>query len=226
MKSKNLSLLLVFVFLGTPLLAKATTIQQLIDSVEIQDTEAFLGWKQKSDFTSEGPDAFSVPRVQVNCAQKDLFPTHPHQTTKKYHQFFTGQFKTNKVPTNSPVCRIKSGGPTPYCLQSDRMLLAVLSDVYTDRCGNLYRGFWSKVFLKQDEEMNTLVALGKSVYKNPKSEFANDMKEGPTEGVASTEFLFLTALWAQDQKEIDKSRELAIKYTHNFDPETLLFKEK
>lgn len=218
-------LVLTLILFASPL-ASATSAQDLLNSVEIPESESFTGWKQKSDFKPEGPDAFEVKRVQINCQKKDLFPTHPQQTTKKYHSFYSGGFKTNKVPATSHVCQIKSGGATPYCLKSDRMLLAVLSDVYTDACGNLYRGVWSKVFLKQDEEMDTLVALGKSVYKNPKSEFAQDMKDGPTEGVASTEFLFLTELWNQDQKNIDSSRDLAIQHTHDFDPDTLLFKEK
>lgn len=198
-------------------------LQDLLSQIEVPESAAFLGWKTKENWSTETGDVFALKQTSLNCSDKTLVPTHPQQTTKKYHHFLVGRFNVPKVKADSRVCKIKTQGSNSRCLMADTMEFALISDTYQDLCGNKYRGFWALSFLRQDESMGTLFAKGKSTYSNPKSQFANDMLDDGTYALQVDDFLFLTSLLPGDEKQISENLTMALKYTHDRDPQTLLF---
>lgn len=200
--------------------------KEQLAQVPLEHPEAFLGWKTKDHWSTDGRDIFALPKVELGCSQTILVPTHPQQTTKQYHLFYTGAYNALKLPAKSRLCRVKSNGEKPRCLAADSMEYALISDIYRDLCGNLYRGYWQVSFAKKDETMGTLFSKGRWAYSDPKSQFENDMKEGPTYALETKDFMFLTEIFDGDQKQMSENLERALKYTHDLDPRTLLFTEK
>lgn len=201
----------------------------LILQLEIPEKSAFLGWKEKQGWRTSNLNPFELPKTKVNCSDSRLYPTHPQQTTKEYHYFLAGQYDLKRVPGKSSVCRMsnKSSPQTPArCLMTERIELALLSDTYRDLCGKFYRGYWLKMFLQKEETMGTLLSHGRTVFENPESQFINDMLDGHTYAVNVEEFLFLTDLIEGDDKEISENQNRALLYTHDLDPQTLLFSPK
>ncbi len=199
---------------------------ELLQSVQVPEAQAFKGWTDKTSWATEVGNPFEAKRLSLDCANKILVPTHPQQSSKKYHQFLYGRYDHFKVSPKSNVCRIKSKSDPVRCLQADAMEFAMMSDTYQDFCGNFYRGYWTVAFLKRDESMGSLFSKGRWNYPDPKSQFENDMKEGPTYTLQEDDFLFLAALLPGDQKQMSEDSKRALKFTHDLNPQTLLFLEK
>ena len=108
-------------------------------------------------------------------------------------------------------------------MQPDIVYNVILSDIYRDRCGHIYRGFKHVVYLKQNDNMGTLLALGRTVYPVPNSQVQGDMYDGPTYPVLVQEFLFLSPVFPGDEAKAQALKAQAIKSTHSFDENTLLF---
>ena len=151
-----------------------------------------------------------IQNVPLNCKDKTLYPTHPQQDTKAYLYADFASYDYTKLPALSSACRIPN--PTKkYCLRATSAHIAVPSDLFEDKCGNIYRGYWFVSFLKSDESMGTLLSKGRTVYERPNSEFANDFMNGDTYSVSEENFLFLSKPWPKDLKEIQVSRSRALK---------------
>ena len=200
-----------------------------ISKQEIPDSGAITRWQNVDGYQSTPIDVMTLPSVPVSCADQNLYPTHPQQTTKLYHQFLAARYSEQKLTANDTVCKIGSkykntSGMYP-CLAADYGEYAVISDTYQDACGHYYRGVWDVFFLKRDDNMGMLFAKGRTLYQKPHSDYPNDMYVAQTYPVDVKDFLIVTSLFPGDREEIEKQRQDA-QATHIYDPQKLIFTPK
>lgn len=204
----------------------AEPLEELLNEVSIPEKGAFLGWSEKVGWATSRVNPFSAKKLELNCANQNLYPTHPQQTTKEYHVFLKGQFDVARLPGTSRACHLHNNarGDSPKrCLVPEQMEFALISDTYEDSCGQKYRAYWVVSFLQKDETMGTLLSQGRTVYPDESSQFQNDMIDGQTYAVPVREFLFLTELLPGDDKKISGEQKRALQHTHTFNPQTQLF---
>lgn len=208
--------------------ATETTASEPIPRSEIPESQAFIGWRENDSLT-EKPRPEDAPRANLACADKHLFPTHPASDRKRYHRAAIGRWDYFKLDGTSSICKIKGTTKDPRtgllrCFSSDEMQYIVLSDTFEDSCGNMYRGFWAVSFMTMDENMGTLMSLGRTVYQNPHSEFKGDMYDAQTYAVEDKQLLLLSPLFAGDKEAIAKDRQLVTDAkTHRYDAGTHLW---
>lgn len=169
-----------------------------------------MPWRESLNFVIESkvtPD--SAGRVEVSCYEDNLWPTHPSQTTKEYHWAAFTHYDHHKLPVNSYAC-LRKNPSNRFCVLAAIPLAVVMSDIFEDNCGNLYRGYWLVTYYKSDENMGTLYSRGRTAYPRPHSPYENDMVEGPTFGLKKRDFLFMGQLFKGDNvkisKELDRAR--------------------
>lgn len=205
-----------------------TATKALAHSPVPPNAHAFKGWQPVEGYVTSHIDLNKLPKVQLNCpADPDgLYPTHPQQEVKHYHRFDWGTYDHFKLKGDDEGCslgsRYKNANGEYSCLRPDTVYSVVMSDVYRDRCGHLYRAYWQLLYLKTNENMGTLFSLGRTLYPNPNSSFPNDFVMGDTYRVSRAQVLFLSAPLTGDREKIIRSQQSAQR-THRFDPERLLF---
>jgi hypothetical protein len=203
----------------------------LAQNTEVPNPEAFYGWQAVTDYTTSHLDLSKVPKIKLNCAADPthLYPTHPQQDVKSYHRFNSGTYDHSKLTAESPACKIASKFKAPNaqlsCLSPDIIYDVIISDVYQDRCGHWYRGYWQIVYFKSDENMGTLFSKGRTLYERPHSQFPNDFVVGNTYVVSETDFMFLSPIFNSDTQSVAKARNEALR-THSFDSNTLIYNPK
>lgn len=194
---------------------------------DIPEGQLIKSWGNPKYEDSSAPKIETLAHIGVSrkCSDKRLYPTHPQQNSKIYHLYRNGHYDYAQVPVESRVCKIKSSSASPVCQRADTFSYAVISDIYTDACGNIYRGIWNRAFLKQDDTMGTLFSKGRKMYQKENSKIANDMEDGGTDAQDQSDFLFLTHAFPGDE---EIARDLAAKAmeTHTFDPKSHLFHQK
>lgn len=187
-------------------------------------------WSPVPDYVSSPVSLNQIQKKPLNCAQSKLFPTHADQTLKYYHLFDSADFDLAHLKFDDPACllpsKYKNSAGQYYCQRADIYYTTIISDAYRDRCGNVYRGFWRVSFLKQNENIGTLFAKGRTMYPKPGAEFPGDVQLGGTYPVEASEFLFLSELLAGDADGIKKSFVDNQKTLLKFNPQTLLFEER
>ncbi|MES3038307.1 MAG: hypothetical protein V4736_10405 [Bdellovibrionota bacterium] len=189
------------------------------------NSAALTVWREAADEISLKLDLNKYPTIPVKCSAEGLIPAFPQQDTKLYHQAYWNQYDANLLkPTDYPckINNLKMKGNA--CLRPDTANYLILSDIYEDSCGNLYRGFAEISYLKGDESMGTLVAPGKTIYKDPKSEFANMFIYGGTHKVPIKRFIKIGPVFKSDLPKVPRLKEQALK-THSYDAKTKLYKE-
>ena len=198
-----------------------------LESSEIPEAQAVSRWTDPryEDTSAPRPDSLEHVEVPASCRGKDLYPTHPQQMSKIYHVYRVANYTSNLVPADSRVCKITSRGTVKHCLQPDSFSYAVISDIFQDGCGNIYRGVWKVGFLKRDDNMGTLFSKGRTMYEKENSQFRNDMEEGQTYAVGRNDFLFLTPAFPGDKEKAQKLFQQA-RQTHVYDERTRLFQKK
>ncbi len=195
----------------------------------IPNRSAFQGWEEKFGYVSLQMDLNKIKQVKVICENKKLYPTHADQSTKQYHVFDFGRYDVTKLKSDDEMCNLaskyKNSKGVFYCMRSDSMETAVISDTYKDACGNMYRGYWRVLYKYSDESMGTLFAKGRTMYLNPKAEYDGDYMTGGTYPVDESEFLFLSALFKTDKAKIDEAfkRNQTSKIKYNI--KSMLFEE-
>ena len=203
-----------------------------VASVVVPNPEAFKIWRPMDGYTTSDVNLQALPQVQINCPadQTNLYPTHPQQESKHYHLFDWGEYNHGKLNGESEACaqgsRFKSANGQYACLRPDVVFNVVMSDIYRDKCGNYYRAFKQLVFLKKNENMGTLFAVGRTIYPDNKSNFPGDTYVGPTYPVRLQEFVFLSNLFPGDLEKARALKANALTRTHIFDEATLLFSNK
>lgn len=196
----------------------------------IPDTKAFLGWNEDAGGQSTKLDSVKVRKINLNCARADkLYPTHPDMGLKEYYNARWGRYDQRLLKGNDEACLIstKPSRPTApkFCLAADILKYVIISDTYQDACGNLYRGFYEEMYFKSHDNMGTLFSKGRSLYPDPEAMFAGEMITSGTYPVEASEFLFLTPLFPEDAKKIEKARFRALQSGMKYDPQTFLFDE-
>lgn len=196
---------------------------------DLPNRSALGPWHSDSQAVNGETNLAVFARTELDCGDKNLYPTHPQQDTKTYHRFNWAQYNQAKLQASDAACTLSSKtknsrGQKP-CLRGNIVEDVVISDVYEDSCGHRYRGFWETAFLKTDETMGTLFAKGRAMYADPNSEFDNMLVVGHTYAVPASEFMFLSPLFAGDD---EKATALAKKaeQTHTYDQKTHLFQSK
>lgn len=195
-----------------------------VTAERVPEPQAFKAWSDDHQAVSE-PRPESVARTTVHCADKTLYPTHPQSDLKRYHRYAHGRYDAFKVPASSEVCKIRGGtAARPICLATATLEYAMLSDTYRDTCGNLYRGFWDQLYLSTQETMGTLMSRGRRVFEVPSAQFAGEVYDADTYGVAEREFLFLADAFPGDKERVERAKQSAIAAgTHRYDAATHVF---
>lgn len=209
--------------------ATAQTAERISEGVRssLVSFGALGGWRDWPGYAAgDGSNPFLLPRVEISCADTLLFPTHPQQETKIYHIYQIAQYDQAKLNGDDPAClmsaRYANGKGVKACLRADYAHYVVLSDLYRDRCGGLYRGFWELAFLNRDESMGTLFSLGRVLFQKENSSVL-DMYVASTYPVPRKEFLFLSPLLPGDREKIESLKGAALKDTHTLDQQGLLY---
>lgn len=197
-------------------------------AVDFSDSEkALKKWREVKNYVTADLPLSQVKKVKFNCEiDPQLYPTHPQQDTKVYHRFNWSDFDQSQLRGESSACalsgKFKNSRGTFPCLKADVIYDVIISDLYQDACGNFYRGFWQKKFFKSDESMGTLFSLGRVLYQNPESIFANDLIVAGTYSVNQKQFLYLAQIFNGDLIKIQEARQ-RIQGLHFLNPETLLY---
>lgn len=128
-----------------------------------------------------------IPKKTLNrliCGHH-LTPTHPEQDQKKYHYkaltLYNAQrviFESSLCAVHQPLnrCRTLPRSQINDCLTRTRCLsarsygVAVVSDVYRDDCGNIYRAYAVNQYITP-ESMHDLVSRGRSIQKVAGTQF-------------------------------------------------------
>jgi hypothetical protein len=191
---------------------------------ELPEPGAVLRWSDPRFEDTHAPRPSDLKQVEIpgQCGDRRLFPTHPQQNSKIYHVFRTAVYDANGVPGDSRVCKSPSN---ERCALTDIFEYAVISDIYQDACGGLYRGVWSVGFLKQDDNKDVLFAKGRTVYPREGATFSGDVEDGGTKAVPRSEFLFLTPPFPGDAAAAARLARAAAA-THTYDSATHLFSKR
>lgn len=199
------------------LLAALTSCVSLIASVsfagELSSPQALGPWVD-TGWADPSTAVARYPSVRVQCRGEYLYPSHPQQDLKIYHVYRQAAYEAGKLKKTDRACLIHSNGKNSsgeeYCLRADVVSDVILSDVFTDACGHLYRGFVEKIFLDQDENMGTLISPGRTMYPNPRSEYSKDMISGGTYRVSVHGFVKIGTLFPGDAQRVRDLRKQAL----------------
>lgn len=195
---------------------------------DIPNKGAFIGWRDEKSYVSSPVAYKDLRKVAFECGRPVLYPTHPQQLLKMYHVFKVGSYDHFKLQGDDEACKLgnkkPNGSGKKLCFRADTIEYAVVSDIYEDECGHLYRAYHESSFLKKDETMGSLFSVGRSSLQNPKSSYENEMIDGPTYPVALREFLFLTDVFPGEEAKVPKLKDAALSSTHVYDSATRTFK--
>ena len=201
--------------------------------IEIPMESQFLGWKFSSSYQAEGKDLKNIKKIKISCGANLILPAHPQQDTKQYHlavygYYGKGLMKGGPNGKFGEICQtwsLATKDKDKTCLRSETLNLIVMSDVYRDQCGRLYRGYFRKMYFSSDESMGTLVSPGKTFYQKPKQEFEGIVETyvGETYPVKVSDFLYFTELFPGDIVKVQQGLERASGAGQFLDPESGLF---
>lgn len=182
-----------------------------INPSEFPDSQLLKGWKKSSDFTIiRNEDPKLVVKKELRCDKQSLWPTHPQQMTKEYHFAAWSHYDHGRLKPNSAACQ-RANPTNRFCVMATYANAVVMSDTFSDECGNSYRGYWTVSYLKSDETMGTLFSKGRTVYPKPNAEFPGEYQTGDSYETHVSEFLFLSPLSQNELKLIKKSQVEALK---------------
>lgn len=212
------------------------TLSLLVEAEPIPpNNSSFRGWSALSSYQTNAMPVSNFTRIEIACDSDKLYPTHPSMIAKDYHVFLTGSYDHFKLTANDEACKIpapkgskKNAEGKLGCLASYKIHYALISDIFVDKCGNLYRGFEEQMFFPELNRMQDLWSLGRCTFPDPNSELNNGNSKiveaiaGHTYAVARSQFVFLTQLFPGDLEKIQRARTSALE-THIFNPATLLF---
>lgn len=129
----------------------------------LPERQALLQWAKDPDFqaSAHGWDGYSQWQGSV-CTGK-LKPTSASQAGKRYHSVYEAEYPDWRVyRPNIPACRQHG-----QCYENAKLKAYLMSDLYQDSCGVVYRGYFAKIFLVHKETVQSLVSLGRSLRRDP-----------------------------------------------------------
>lgn len=185
---------------------------------DIPQAQKIRAWRDIQDAVTLPLDLNKYPEQKLICGQT-LFPSHPQQSLKYYHFYQWGEYDQAQLKGEDEACSLGSHG---YCLRAAVAYRVILSDVFEDQCGHLYRGFVKVDFLDKYESMGTLFSPGRAMYPKARGEFPNELEVGPTYAVPQKDFIKLGPALASDAaRVIELKRATSLKQ----DPQTHLFRQ-
>lgn len=214
---------LLFV-LGSGLLQTA----EARDALPIPNEMAFKGWAKNTNYQSRDFDPAALTSEEISCADKKLYPTHPQMSLKEYYVGKSGAYDHFKLEGADEAClmagKYKNGKGKFPCLNPHILVYVVVSDTYTDSCGNLYRGFVERQFFRRNEKMSTLFSLGRSASPKKNSEFPGDYETDGTTAVSADEFMLVAPLFSGDEEKIFVLQKQAAANGFVLDDKSLVFR--
>jgi hypothetical protein len=118
---------------------------------EIPSAHAFIGWTDSSDRDAVRVD--KIPAVKIQCEDQKLYPAYPQSHLKHYHEVKLGSYDHAKMTKADEACQTAGFDPKHRCLRAKILHSYILSDVFSDACGNFYRGIWKVMFFESDESI-------------------------------------------------------------------------
>lgn len=189
--------------------------KKIVEPVGIQtffpDPKALEPWRLNDEFVINKPISPSqIFEKPLTCETKNLYPTHPYQSTKEYIHAVFSMYDHTILPPDSHACLTPN--PTrKYCLRGSTAIMVVMSDTYEDDCGNYYRGYWLVTYLKSDENMGTLFSKGRVLYEKPEAEFPGEYYEAGTYVVNRNDFFTFGELLPGDRENIRAEEERSLR---------------
>lgn len=173
---------------------------------DFPDSDLLKFWNNNDDFTiSRGEVPELIVKTEIQCAKSTLWPTHPQQFTKEYHFAAWAHYDHGRLSPDSAAC-LRANPTNRFCVMATYANAVVMSDTFSDECGNSYRGYWLVSYLRSDESMGTLFSKGRTVYPKPDAEFPGEFYTGDTYRVESSQFLFLSPITKEDLKQVEMSQ--------------------
>jgi len=170
------------------------------------------GWIKNGTFSSILKSLDQKDLKEVKTCGDHFYPAHPYSSTKEYHGMFY-QYYTRDLPWDSEACLVHSNGKRKFCLNSDYVKLAIISDTYIDSCGKYFRAFWLAIYSNSSENIGTLLSRGRSIKLRPNSNFPKDYISSNTFGFDQNYFFLTTDLFPND---LDKIKKLEAKALNSF----------
>jgi hypothetical protein len=197
--------------------------------------------------TGAGPLSGLRPKRFLCPGDPNLYPTHPSQMLKLYHDYQTARYDHRAIDARHEACTIsrlgnkhpsagqpradvvariiaeaEASGRRIHCQQADILHRTYVSDTYIDACGNYYRGVKRVEFLERDENMGTLWSLGRHTADVGRSSDEGQRDQG-TYAVPNTDFFLLAELLPDDMPKIERQR-AAARSTHTLDAAGRIFR--
>jgi hypothetical protein len=186
---------------------------------DVPNRSAIVAWHLLPDYAGRIEQPDELQEKQFDCADQNLYPTHPQQTLKAYHRYEWAEYDTNQLRGSDEACAtaaLNSSQPVKPCLRAHISYRVVMSDTFMNSCGQFFRGFENIEFLDANESMGTLFSPGRTSYQREHSEFPNDYVAGGTYPVPRTRFLKLVELFNGDAQAISTAKQEALS-THTYD---------
>lgn len=163
----------------------------------------------------ENLDSDTEFRASSQLCGNLLTPIHETQRDKEYHLEVTATYYhhgNNRISGLSELCAVPQRSTTKCrglegndelnclekhlrCLKPKVFKITVISDTYSDSCGNRYRGFGVKTYTIPGEKIDTLVSRGHSILVDKIfSRGIRSYRAGKVKSVDYSAFLFLSAL--------------------------------
>lgn len=196
---------------------------------DLPNQSAMGPWRPTGYAESDLPLS-AMPAVDFKGNEPLLYPTHPQQLLKLYHQYDVSRYDQRKLEGTDETCmisrltrmrdslrlrtiaRAKERGRRIPCQKGDEAYRLLFSDTYVDDRGNFYRAAARQVFLKSNESMGHSVALGHTVYARPGGNYGNgvvDAYDGDTYPVGTDEFVKIARLLPSDAPKISELQQKA-----------------
>lgn len=206
------------------------------DVPAFQQPEELEPWQEHSQRINIQLEELPAP-ISFRCANSNLlYPTHPLQQGKEYHQRQQSRYAPENLDGRDIACgqsRVRQsqmplraiannierhnaryGADTPLvCNAGARVQRAVLSYTYIDECGNYYRGVWTARFVGPEPD-SALWARG------------IEMPGGrlrPTIALPYTDFDLLMPLFPGDLDAIGGYRTAALRRDFTLAADQLIF---
>jgi hypothetical protein len=211
--------------------ARYQSMQDVLAEIDLPSKAAIKDIHSNGSYVaSSGIDAFAQKQINFKCADKSLLPVSASQVLKDYHANYWVDFNHFALKNRDRACRIwnkqANSEGVINCLAPDVYEIVLMSSLYSDRCGNMYRAYWAVDFFKRDDNMGTLLAKGNTVYADQNSNYKGDFFDAHTFAVSAKDFLFFSAPTAADVKKAQVDRARVLKYTHDLNSDGTFSQKK
>lgn len=188
---------------------------------------------------SKKPEGTKLAPNKLPCTGKVVYPATPGQYTKDYYADISFLYNAHKAPGDKPgnakegrkegvltnreiACKLpnkhresRREDGSMFCVMGRFGRYILISDYFTDQCGNTYRGFWENAYLLDNfggkNPMLTSLAehpgttsLGRADNLYPNAEMTSmEFEAGGTYEVPRSRFLFFISATPEDLRIVE-----------------------